>query len=258
MTPRPAISRSNLSAAASRRLRQRNQRVDAYRQIVRPIALHYAGLCRESSDDLIQVGLLGLIRAAELYRSSEGTPFTAFARHHIRGAILHYLRDQAPVIRLPRRQQELEDRLRVLSRVWQARSPQLSADREVQAALGLTDLQWQRFQQLRLLSRTVSLEPATEECVAAEDSVEASPDAGLAIELLGRLEERQQTAVREVVLAGQSLRRAAKRMGVSPMTVHRLLHRALDELRSQLDGADARLNQGWSQRRCEPSAAPAC
>jgi RNA polymerase sigma-B factor len=203
------------------------------------------------------VGLLGLLRAAELYRSSEGTPFTAFARPHIRGAILHYLRDQAPVIRLPRRQQELEDRIRVLSRAWHVRSAQPPADREVQGALGLTDLQWQRFQQLRLLSRTVALEPATEVCVAAEDSGEPPADHGLAIELLGRLEERQQTAVREVVLAGQSLRRAAKRMGVSPMTVHRLLHRALDELRSKLDGADARLNQGWS-RRCESSAAPAC
>lgn len=257
MTTRPSVSRSSLSAAASRRLLQRNQRVDAYRQIVRPIALHYAGLCRESSEDLIQVGLLGLIRAAELYRSSEGTPFSAFARHHIRGAILHYLRDQAPVIRLPRRQQELEDRIRVVSRRWQEGSLQPPSEREVQRALGLTDLQWQRFQQLRLLSRTVALDPAAEEFLAAEDSAEAAPESGLALELLGRLEGRQQTAVREVVLAGQSLRRAARRMGVSPMTVHRLLHRALGELRSQLYGAESWLNPGWS-RPCVSSAAPAC
>jgi RNA polymerase sigma-B factor len=64
--------------------------------LVAPIARHYARLTRESADDLTQVGLLGLLRAAERFVASRGLPFEPFARQHIRGAILHYLRDQAP------------------------------------------------------------------------------------------------------------------------------------------------------------------
>jgi RNA polymerase sigma-B factor len=32
---------------------------------------------------------MGLLRAAELYKPQTATPFEAFARPHIRGAILH-------------------------------------------------------------------------------------------------------------------------------------------------------------------------
>ena len=89
-----------------RRLLQRNRQVEANRDLVGPIAAHYAAHSAEAREDLEQVGLLGLIRAAELYSSDQGTPFEAFAKPHIRGAILHYLRDQAPAVRLPRRQAE--------------------------------------------------------------------------------------------------------------------------------------------------------
>ena len=72
-----------------RALLQRNQRVNQYRALVNPIAVHYVRRCPEPLDDLIQVGLLGLLRATELYQAHTATPFEAFARPHIRGAILH-------------------------------------------------------------------------------------------------------------------------------------------------------------------------
>ena len=99
------------TARATERLRVRNRRVEAHRDLVRPLAIHYARRCGESWEDLLQVGLLGLIRASELYRPESGTPFDAFARPHVRGAILHYLRDLSPVVRLPRRAAELQQRL---------------------------------------------------------------------------------------------------------------------------------------------------
>ena len=92
-----------------RALQQRNQRVNQYRALVTPIAVHYCRRCPEPLDDLVQVGLMGLLRAAELYQPQTATPFEAFARPHIRGAILHYLRDSASAVRVPRRQMELHD-----------------------------------------------------------------------------------------------------------------------------------------------------
>ena len=44
-------------------------------------------------DDLISVGIMGLMDAAGRYRASTGVPFDAFARRRIRGAMLDALRD---------------------------------------------------------------------------------------------------------------------------------------------------------------------
>ena len=74
----PSTSHLPQSCRASR-----NRRVEQYQAVVRPLALHYSRCCRESFDDLLQVGLMGLIRAAELYREDRHTPFEAFARPHM-------------------------------------------------------------------------------------------------------------------------------------------------------------------------------
>jgi RNA polymerase sigma-B factor len=225
---------SNASQDAT--LRQRNQRVEAYRELVRPIALHYAALCREGADDLIQVGLMGLIRAAERFEPSTGTPFSAFARQHVRGAILHYLRDQAPAIRLPRRQQELQDRVRKFTREWQTRFGQSPSEAELRSGLQLSVAQWCAFEQLERLRRLAPLE-ASMEGVAAEhdDDVWVDGETVEAMALLPRLESRQRQAVEQVVLEGRSLREVARRLQLSPMTVQRALHKGLACLRQELD-----------------------
>ncbi|HXW77159.1 MAG TPA: sigma-70 family RNA polymerase sigma factor, partial [Candidatus Eremiobacteraceae bacterium] len=53
-------------------------------------------------DDLEQVGSLGLIKAVERFDPGLGVPFEAYARTIISGEISHYLRDLAPVMRVPR------------------------------------------------------------------------------------------------------------------------------------------------------------
>lgn len=240
---------------SERALQERNARVARHRALVRPIALHYGALCRESVEDLTQVGLLGLLRAAELFRPSEQIPFPAFARHHVRGAILHYLRDQAPTIRLPRRQQELEDRLRRLERLEREPDGRPLGDETLRNRLGLSPGQWQRFQEMRLLGRPVSLDPAVHD-LAGEPPIDPSPreERSRVLGLLADLEDRQRRVVQEVVLGGHSLRETARRMGLSPMTIHRALLRALAELRRRLDESSgfspvSRLHPGPSEPR---------
>ena len=103
-----------------------------------PIARHYARVTRESADDLTQVGLLGLLRAAELYVPSRGEPFEPFARRHIRGAILHYLRDQAPLVRIPRRRVELDQLRRRCENRLQLDLGQAPPSEAVRQAMGLS------------------------------------------------------------------------------------------------------------------------
>jgi RNA polymerase sigma-B factor len=214
-------------------LAARNHLVKEHRELVRPLALHYARQCAEPWEDLLQVGLLGLIRAAELYRSQSGTPFDAFARPHIRGAILHYLRDQAPAVRLPRRAVELQGRLNRLQRQSSA-TPNRAAQAPLQEQLGLNPRQWNLLLVQRQLSRTVPLDEREAERLEAPE--QALPERLCSIrDLLGRLDPRQREVVKRVVLEGTSYRRLAQDMQVSAMTVQRLLRRGLGELRQQLE-----------------------
>jgi RNA polymerase sigma-B factor len=257
MSSRSAPGLSQPSFSTDPKIRSRNQRVASYRDLVRPIALHYSALSPECPDDLIQVGLLGLIRAAELYLPSLGTPFSAFARHHIRGAILHYLRDQAGPIRVPRRQQELEDKLRQLLRCRQALGQSAPSEADIRIALNLDIAQWERFQRLRYLGKPVSLDLHAVDIASPEQAAVESSDQGEAMAVLEWLEPHHRAVVRKVVIEGQSLRRAATALNVSPMTVHRRLRFALGQLRSQLDGGAGALNSGLRPRPCS-SAAPGC
>jgi RNA polymerase sigma-B factor len=183
--------------------------------------------------------MLGLIRAAELYSQERQTPFEAFARPHIRGAILHYLRDVSPLVRLPRRQAELQDR--VLQ--WQRQqgpglnSPNMLAT--MQRELGLSPGQLLLLERNWAMNRPASLEPEMIESLASEQEtgLPGTTTAPLPMgAMLAVLDAKQQLIVRRVVLEGWSYRKLAAELGVSPMTVQRQLRKGLERLRMHLDG----------------------
>ena len=223
------------SAGLTPQMELRNRRVESYRALVRPVASHYAQRCRESVDDLLQVGLLGLIRAAELYDGSQQTPFEAFARPHIRGAILHYLRDVSPTVRLPRRHVERQDRLRSFQRQSLAQLGRLATEEEQRQHLGLSQEQWERQQEHQRTGSPVAMLPEQLEDVPArlpDQEDECRHEAGEITGLLQGLAPRERQVVCRVVLAGWSYRRLAAEMNLSPSTVQRLLRRGLAQLRA--------------------------
>lgn len=235
-------------------IRRRNGRVDRYRQLVRPIALHYAARCPEPLDDLIQVGLLGLLRAAERFEEASATPFDAFARPHIRGSILHYLRDRSQPIRLPRRLQEQLDLRRRILAEWRTEWGNRSNQDQIRQVMGLNESQWEQLERARQLSRPLQLLAEVEERLpASEPEAQDPPDsAQRALAALATLEPSLAAVVQRVVLSGWSYRRTAHQLAISPMTVQRRLHKGLAQLRQQLNLSPLR------DRRRDPSAAPAC
>ena len=52
------------------KLKRQNKQIEEHLQLVRPIALHYAFRTGQDKEDLTQVGILGLIRAAQLFQSN--------------------------------------------------------------------------------------------------------------------------------------------------------------------------------------------
>jgi RNA polymerase sigma-B factor len=194
----------------------RNRRVVSHLALVEPLVRHYGNRCAESLDDLRQVALEGLIHAAERFNVSRQVPFAAYARPHIRGALLHYLRDRAHLIRIPRRMQE-----------------QHAREKASTLALGGPSA-------LQPLSRRVIISQEELEALGAvqPEPVGQDPSVG---DLLQELPPKQRRLVQLVVLQGRSLRAVAQDHGISASTVHRQLRQALEQLRRQLNPAsDAR------------------
>jgi RNA polymerase sigma-B factor len=241
------VSSSAKSSQPSRRIRSRNQRVQNHLALVNSVAGHYAARTAELRDDLHQVAALGLIRAAERYDSGSNVPFAAFARPHIRGAVLHYLRDVAPLVRVSRRLQERSRALRQCREAMAAATGQEATPAELRSQLGLSDRQWAQleFTGLSGEASTPSVRQLREDeepfqALAADSGQQENESKG-ALEALQRLGDRQRQVVEAVVFQGLSLRAVAAREGSSAATVHRLLHQALAELRRLLSPAsDAR------------------
>ncbi|MEB3306717.1 MAG: sigma-70 family RNA polymerase sigma factor [Cyanobacteriota bacterium] len=252
-SPRPPAHRSSSKPRRHHPvIAARNDRIERYRLLVVPIARHYEASSPEPLEDLLQVGMLGLLRAAELYEDGRQTPFEAFAKPHIRGAILHYLRDQARPIRLPRRQMELEDRVRQVKRQLGADQPGPGATEHWCQRLGLSPVQWQRYLEAQQLCRPLPLDaiPGLEETLVSTGSTVRVRNCEV-LSSLEKIRPRHRQAIQLVVLAGLSLRRAAERLKTSPSTVQRDLHKGLAELRQRLEPFSPRADR-------VPSGAPGC
>lgn len=72
----------------------RNGLVLQHMGLVYRLANRYAGLARDSLDDLVQEGCLGLIRAVERFRPEYGLQFSTYAYPVISGSIKNYLRSR--------------------------------------------------------------------------------------------------------------------------------------------------------------------
>lgn len=84
----------------SRDPKLREELINDYRQLAEHIARQFLAT-GEPLEDLIQVALIGLIKAVDGYDPDRGTEFTTFAWYHIRGEVSHYLRDQGKIITEP-------------------------------------------------------------------------------------------------------------------------------------------------------------
>ena len=202
-------------------LKRRNRQIQDNLHLVRPIALHYAQQTGLERDDLLQVGCLGLIKAYNRYEAQRGAPFPSFAKPHIRGAILHFLRDRAGLIRLPR---AVEERAMKMVRNPE-RSPVSAAD-----AMAVDHYRskqhWVEFNDDLLDDRSEGI-----------DLVERSEAWSRVNKLFRTLERDDQLALQMVVIDGMSLRQTARLLGVSAMTVQRRVKRGLNTIAQKLNAA---------------------
>ena len=206
-----------LTITTSTAIQRRNRRVEEHLQLVRPIALSFARRSGQCGEDLTQVGMLGLITASSSYKNGSSVPFQAFARPHIRGAILHYLRDRSALIRLPRRVEEQAQQL--------CRQPidQLDAKDQMVVARYRNKTRWCELTDVVADSHEDQLVDLVEE--DRRSRVHKAMDA---------LPANERQAIVQVILQGTSLRKVARNTGVSAMTIQRRVKRGLGILSTAL------------------------
>ncbi|MFJ8941887.1 SigB/SigF/SigG family RNA polymerase sigma factor [Streptomyces sp. NPDC102395] len=212
-----------------------------------PMADRLAGRFRdrgEYTDDLRQVAALGLVKAVDRYDPWLGKAFESYAVPTITGEIKRHFRDHMWTLHVPRRVQELRNRVRVACReLSQAGSAHHPAVADIARHTGLSEeevreglLALDSFSALSLDAQTAgsengySLSDALGSPDPALDTVvdRESVKAGLAA-----LPERERTILYMRFFQDMTQSRIAEQLGISQMHVSRLINRCCERLRQQ-------------------------
>jgi RNA polymerase sigma factor for flagellar operon FliA len=152
--------------------------VREYLPLVKKIALRLAVKLPPDIevDDLMQVGLIGLLRARESYDAAQGASFGTYAGIRIKGAMLDELRSHDW---LPRSVQEQFTRVaEAIDRV-SAQLGRPAQDGEIAAALNLSLEEYQELAGRLACARMTHIDdhPEVEHAAAAADPAELAGDA---------------------------------------------------------------------------------
>jgi RNA polymerase sigma factor for flagellar operon FliA len=198
-------------------------------------------------DELVNIGVIGLIDAIDRYDDSRGVPFRAYAEIRIRGAMVDALRCSDWTPRGVRRTSGRLEAVRSQLRDALGREPRRE---EMARALEVTPEEYDRLRQHAEQRRFVSLDtPVGEDGEVsladrlADDDAVAPLDAWLAVETqqgvgaaLERLNERERYVVTAHYQKGLSFREIGQTLGVTESRtcqIHaqalRRLHRLLRE-----------------------------
>lgn len=195
----------------------------------------------ETADDLVQVALLGLVKAVRGFDPDRGLRFSTYATPTIIGELKRHFRDRGWAVRLPRRVHDLYlDVQRAVDDLTQeiGRSPTLP---QVAERVGATEEKVVEAMEAGGLRRSTSLEAqlspddprSLANIVGDEDRRYADVESGLTLAVVvRRLPEVEQEIVRLRFTEGLTQQEIARRVGRSQMQVSRLLSRALGRLRA--------------------------
>jgi RNA polymerase sigma-B factor len=215
------------------------QLVDAHYGLAHRLAGRFANR-GEAPEDLMQVAMLGLIKAIEGFDPDRGLRFSTYATPTILGELKRHFRDRGWAVRLPRRVHDLYLNVQhAIDELAQElhRSPTLDEIAQ-RVSASVTDV----IEAIEAggFRRSASIEarvgPDDERSLAASLGTEDPGLVGVEHNLtlaavVQRLPEIEQEIVRLRFCEGLTQTEIAERVGRSQMQISRLLTRSLDRLR---------------------------
>lgn len=222
----------------------RNRLVEAHRGLAASIAHDYRGRGVDL-DDLVQIALLGILKAVERYDPSRGIPFSSYASRTVNGEIKRYFRDRTWAVRPPRSAQERHLDLRRATGTLSAQLGRPPDVAELAEHLDLSEDEVLEAMEAGAAYRASSLDagrsgdddgaPLAERLAGGETASRPVELRMLVKQLLGSLPKREAEILRLRFYEELTQSEIAKRLGISQMHVSRLIRRCLLELREALD-----------------------
>ena len=217
--------------------------VDRYSKLVRSCVRQYRG-SPEPTEDLIQVGYVGLLKAINNYNPEVGDSLSAYAQPCVSGEIKRHFRDKRWQIHVRRQAQELLLEMRKANEEMLQQLGRAPDDSELALRLGVTEDEVLEARQADLVFSTYSLDaplsdredPALLADLLGEDdhAVEHAIDMESVNAHWDELPEREQRILVMRFYGNLTQTEIGDRLGISQMHVSRLLSRALAHLRDQL------------------------
>ena len=214
-----------------------------------PMAHRIAGRFRdrgESIEDLRQVAALGLVKAIDRYAPERGA-FESYAVPTITGEVKRHFRDRMWALRVPRRIQELRNKVRVARReLTQTPGSSEPSAADIAAHTGLTEDEVNSGLEALDSFSTLSLDAElsgdedgynlADTLGAADSAYDVVIDREAAKEGLRRLPERDRAILYLRYFEDMTQSRIADRFGISQMHVSRLISRSCARVRAEALG----------------------
>jgi RNA polymerase sigma-B factor len=217
--------------------------VDRYGKLVRSCVRQYRG-SPEPTEDLMQVGYVGLLKAINNYDPEFGTSLSAYAQPCVSGEIKRHFRDKRWQIHVRRSAQELLLALRKANEELSQQLGRTPAQDELAERIGASEDDMQEARQADLVFSTYSLDAPLSDredpALLADLVGDEDPAVAHTIDMEAvnahwdELPEREQRILVMRFYGNLTQTEIGDRLGISQMHVSRLLTRALAYLRSKL------------------------
>jgi RNA polymerase sigma-B factor len=217
--------------------------VDRYQKLVRSCVRQYRG-SPEPTEDLMQVGYVGLLKAINNYDPEVGDSLSAYAQPCISGEIKRHFRDKRWQIHVRRSAQELLLELRKATEELTQQLGRAPEEAELAERLGVSRDDMQEARQADLVFSTYSLDAPMSDrddpALLADMLGDDDPGVAHAIDMESvnahweELPEREQRILVMRFYGNLTQTEIGERLGISQMHVSRLLARALGHLKSRL------------------------
>jgi RNA polymerase sigma-B factor len=216
-----------------------------YKDLVESIARKYS---KNSSihEDLVQVGMIGLLAAVRRYDESFGKSFESFAIPTIIGEIKRFIRDKTWSVHVPRRIKELGPKIKKAVDDLTSDNQTSPTIKEIADYLEVTEEDVLETMEMSKSYKALSVDRKIEadsdgstvailDLIGNDESGYNNIDQQMMLEkILPILSEREQLILQYTYFENKSQKETGELLGISQMHVSRLQRRSLSKLREAI------------------------